>query len=157
MDVVLNKGAIVAAALSNELSMKPGVAERTARALRLRNELQMILELVVNIRGRLETELKDAVSAKFIDKGFVTKLKDLTACYQTLTTCQMNLNKSEKAMEEDMTPAQELKAVKDFIKNDLTAAERYEVIHDLWAWHLAAKDPDKGGRPSKKGDKLPGE
>lgn len=154
---VEHKGAAVAAALSNELSMKPGVAERTARALRLRNELQMILEMVVNIRVRLESELASPSPGNFIDKGFVTKLKDLTACYQTLTTCQMNLNKSEKAMEEDMTPAQELKAVKDFIKNDLTAAERYEVIHDLWAWHLAAKEPAKGGRPSKKDDKLPGE
>lgn len=156
MDVE-HKGRAVAAALANELKMKPGVAEKAARAIRLRNELQMILELVVNIRGRLESELAEAVSANFINKEFVTKLKDLTACYQTLTTCQINLNKSEKAMEEAMTPAQELKAVKDFIKNELTAAERYDVIHDLWAWHLAAKDPSKGGRPSTKEDRLPGE
>lgn len=152
-----HKGRAVAAALENELKMKPGVAEKAARAIRLRNELQMILELVVNIRGRLQTELDDAVSAKFINKEFVTKLKDLTACYQTLTSCQVQLTKSEKLMEDAMTPAQELKAVKDFIKNELTAAERYDVIHDLWAWHLAQKNPHKGGRPSTKEDRLPGE
>ena len=151
-----HQGRAVQAALNNELSMKPGVAERTARALRLRNELGLILELVVNIRGRLESELQEAVSTKFINKEFVTKLKDLTGCYQTLTTCQVQLNKSEKSMEEDMTPAQELAAVKDFIKA-LYVAERHDVIHDLWAWHLKHKDPAGGGRPSKKGDKLPGE
>lgn len=150
----LKKGAAVAAALNGELSMKPGVAERTARALRVRNELGLILELVVNIRVRLEQELADAVSAKFINKEFVTKLKDLTACYQTLTQCQIQLNKSEKAMEDDMTPAQEKAAVMAFVKA-LDGSERYDVIHDLWAWHLANKN--NNGRPSKKGDKLPGE
>lgn len=138
-------GAAVAAALDKHLKMKPGVAERSARAIRLKEELNLILELVVKMRKRLEGEEAQAVSGVLISKEFVAKLKDLTHCYQTLTKSRIDLDKAERSMENDMTPAQEKKAVKDYVSS-LGGAEKADLIKDMWAEHLRTRG--KGGPPS---------
>lgn len=109
-----HKAAIVAA-INKELKVKPGVTERSARALRLKTELNQILELVVEMRVRLENELKDSAQQKFIDKGFIDKVNKLSQSYERLTSARIALDKAEKAMEAEMTPAEEIDAVRNFI------------------------------------------
>lgn len=145
-------GAALAARLDKELKIKPGVAERSARAIRLREELNLILELVVHSRQALENELSSEFAQKrlSVDKAFVGKLKDLTSCYQTLTQSQIQLNKNEKQMEADMTPAQEKQAVRDFVAS-LGSDERYDLIHEMWRTHKKLRKPNGAPTP----DTLP--
>lgn len=141
-----HKGSAVLAALDGTLKMRPGVGDRSARAIRLKNELNLMLELVVNIRERLESELKDAVSDKFINRDFVSKLKDLSQIFERLTSARIQLDKAERAMEAELTPAQEKDAVKNFVRA-LVGFERGEFLRDEWAYHIkhggiAEKAPD---------------
>ena len=140
--------------LDKELKIKPGVAERSARAIRLKEELNLILELVVHSREALENELSSEFAQKklSVDKAFIGKLSDLTRCYQALTASRIQLDKSERTMEAEMTPAQEKQAVRDFVAS-LGADERYDIIHEMWAAHRKVRKPN--GLPSP--EKLPGE
>lgn len=116
----------------DDLKLKPGVVSKTARAIRLKDELQKMLQLVVNVRSRLETELEDAVQAKFIDRTYVGKLKDLATMYERLTGSHIQLLKTEKTIEDAMTPAQEKQAVRDFVAS-LSLTEGGDLIEDLIA------------------------
>lgn len=120
-----------AANLDKQLRMKPGVTERTARAIRLKNELNLFLEMVADMRQRLLNELDDAAKAgnsQYIDKTFLSKLKDLSTCYERLTKCRIDLNKAEKQMEDEMTPAEEMETVRNFVM----ALDNTERAKFLW-------------------------
>jgi hypothetical protein len=93
----------------------PGVHERTARAIRLKGELQTMLELVVNVRERLENELAGAGQEKFINREFVSKLKDLASMFERLSNAHIQLLKTEKMLEDAMSPEQERQAVRNFL------------------------------------------
>lgn len=125
-----------------EVKRRDGVTERSARAIRLKQELNLILELVVHSRESLENELSSEFAQKklSIDKAFLTKLKDLTACYNSLTDARIRLDKAEKAMEKEMTPQEEMAAVRAFVQS-LTIDEAYRFIHTMWADHKARRDP----------------
>lgn len=134
------------AQILKDVKHKPGVTERSARALLLKNELNVILELVVHAREALENELKSEFAQKKlgIDKPFLDKLKGLTACFTELTASRIRLDKAEKEMEAEMTPAEELDAIEKHVAS-LDNEERYHLIKRLWAAHLAVRDP-RGAR-----------
>lgn len=140
--------------LDKELKIKPGVAERSARAIRLKEELNMILELVVHSRQALENELSSEFAQKklSVDKAFISKLKDLSGCYHSLTASRIQLDKAERQMEAEMTPAQEKQAVRDFVAS-LGTDESYDIIHEMWRAHKKRRKPN--GMPTP--DTLPGE
>lgn len=133
---------------------KEGVTERSARALRLKDELNRILELVVHSREALENELGSEIAQRklSIDQPFLKKLKELTACFNSLTDARIRLDKSEKAMEAEMTPAEEMEAVRLFVAS-LGQEERYHFIQRLWKEHKEARDP----RGARGADTLPGD
>lgn len=119
------------------------VGERSARAVKLKNELNTMLELVVNIRERLVNEIDDAKQMKFIDKGFMSKLKDLAQIFDRLTSARIQLDKAERALEAEMTPYQELQAVRSFIR-EMKGSERAEFLRNEILWHKAQTGRDTG-------------
>lgn len=142
------------AKLLSEVKHKDGVTERSARALRLKNELNVILELVVHAREALQSELSSEFAQKklSIDKPFLDKLKGLTSCFTELTASRIRLDKAEKEMEAEMTPSEELAAIESHVAS-LPQEERYHFIQRLWKNHKADRDP-RGARGS---DSLPGD
>lgn len=102
------------------------VGKRSERVLRLKEELNRILALVVHSRESLENELDSEFAQKkySIDNNFLKKLKELTACYGTLTDARIRLDKSEKALEREMTPEEEEAAVREYIMEKSTDDRR---------------------------------
>ena len=133
------------AALNGTLKTKPGVTERSARAVRLKNELNVMLELIVKMRERLENELAD-VTHKFIDDKFITKVNKLSQSFERLTSARIQLDKAEKALEAEMTPAEEMAAVREFILTGLDNTERAKF---LWKLNEAHKKLTGGQWPPK--------
>lgn len=119
---------------------RDGVTARSERALRLKNELNLVLELVVHSREALQNELNTEFAQKklSIDKTFLTKLKELTACFNSLTASRIQLDKAERAMEKEMTPQEEREAVFNFMAS-LTLDESYRLIHRMWDQHRARR------------------
>lgn len=134
------------AQILKDVKHKPGVTERSARALLLKNELNVILELVVHAREALQSELSTEFAQKklSIDKPFLDKLKGLTACFTELTASRIRLDKAEKEMEAEMTPVEELNAIESHVMS-MANEERYNFIQRLWAAHRAVRDP-RGAR-----------
>ncbi len=128
---VAEKCAVIKAA-----NFKPGVTERSARAIRLKEELNLILELVVHSRESLNNELNSEFAQKklSVDKPFISKLKDVSACYNSLTDARIRLDKAEKALEAEMTPAEEMAAVRAFIMA-LDNKERIMFLNKLFEAH----------------------
>lgn len=87
--------------------------------LRLKDELDRTIALVVHARESLENELDSEWARKklAVDKAFVSKLKELTASFNSLTESKIRLDKAERAMEADMTPSEEREAVKIYLSN----------------------------------------
>lgn len=91
--------------------------QKNERVVRLKDELNKVLDLVVHSRQALENELSGGIAqkAQFIDKVFMSKLKDLSSCYNTLTDSRIRLDKAEASLEKDMTPEDEKRAVTEYI------------------------------------------
>ena len=118
----------------------PGVRERSARVIRLKEELNKILELVVTGRESLEHDLQPhgMLRERSVDKAWMGKLKDLTSCYNSLTTSRIQLDKSERSMEREMTPAEEKEAVYSFVMS-LDGQERGFFLRKMINAHNAAQ------------------
>lgn len=113
---------------------------RNAVITRLKSELDAAIALVVHARESLDNELDSEWAQKklSVDEKFLKKLAQLTASFNSLTESKIRLDKAEKAMERDMTPAEEVEAVTRYL-SELTAQEAY----DIWlASKRLRKDPD---------------
>lgn len=141
---------------AKQLAVRDGIAKRSERALRLKNELNLILEMVVHAREALQNELNTEFAQKkiSIDKPFLDRLKGLTACFTQLTESRIRLDKAEKEMEAEMTPAEEREAVRAFVKS-LSMDESYRLIHMLWDDHKARRVADGRGIRKDTKDELP--
>jgi len=133
--------------LPERTKVVPGVRERSVRVIRLKEELNLILELVVHSREALTSELSTEFAQKklSIDAKFLDKLKALTSMYETLTKARIGLDKAEHSLEKEMTPGEEKQAVYDFIMG-LEARERADAIRRLVGWHRE-KTPSSTGKP----------
>lgn len=118
------------------------VRVRNERVVRLKDELNLILELVVHSREALTSELSSEFAQKklAIDKPFLTKLKELTACYNSLTDARIRLDKADRSLEKDLSPAEEKEAVREFILS-LAASERGRFLKQMVVAHNAALSP----------------
>jgi len=113
---------------------------RNAVITKLKAELDAAIALVVHARESLDNELDSEWAQKklSVDEKFLKKLSQLTASFNSLTESKIRLDKAEKAMERDMTPAEETEAVTRYLA-ELTAQEAY----DIWlASKRMRKDPD---------------
>lgn len=87
---------------------------------KLKTELDRAIALVVKTREVLELELFGDprwanAQPTSVDKLFVTKLRELTASFNSLTESKIRLDKAEKAMEAELTPAEERAAVVGYL------------------------------------------
>lgn len=123
--------------------------ERSARVLRLKEELNLILELVVHSREALGNELNSefAQLQKSVDKSFLRKLKDLTSCYNSLSSSRIQLDKAERQMEKEMTAEEEKEAVISYLMS-LEARERSKMLNEVIELHAEARPASGVGRPS---------
>ena len=134
--------------MGNSLKHIPvdSVRVRNERVVRLKDELNLILELVVHSREALTFELSSEFAQKrlMIDKPFLTKLKELTACYNSLTDARIRLDKADRSLEKDLSPAEEKEAVREFVAA-LGNEERYRFLTQMVTSYKAGLDPR--GRP----------
>lgn len=104
-------------------------SSRNKLIVRLKDELQNTIELVTHARESLTNELSSEWAQKklSVDDKFLKKLKELTASFNSLTESKIRLDKAEKAIEEDMTPAEEQEAVMRYLA-DLTDGELRSLV-----------------------------
>lgn len=93
------------------------MASKNEVIVRLKEELDEAIKLVVHARESLSNELQSEWAQKklAVDKTFVSKLKELTASFNSLTASKIQLDKAEKAMERDLTPEEERAAVMGYL------------------------------------------
>jgi hypothetical protein len=105
--------------IDGKVRTRGSLVERNERVIRLKEELNLILQLVVHSRESLENELNSEFAQKklSVDKGFVAKLKDLTVCYNTLTAARISLDKAEKQLEKELSPEEEREVVRNYIRS----------------------------------------
>lgn len=113
---------------------------RNAVIVKLKEELDAAIELVVHARESLDNELSSEWAQKklSVDDKFLKKLAQLTASFNSLTESKIRLDKAEKAMERDMTPDEEAEAVTRYLA-DLKAQEAWDIFN---ASRRLRKDPD---------------
>jgi hypothetical protein len=99
---------------------------RSERTKRLKDELQLTLELLTKVRGRLIAELATSKAAD-VSRDYTGRLKDVTACYADLTTNAIRLAQSEKKLGDELTPAEERDTAVEYILS-LEPSERDTVI-----------------------------
>ena len=87
--------------------------------VRLKHELDAAIELVAHARESLSNEMQTEWAQKKlgVDSTFLKKLKEMTSSFNSLTESKMRLDKAEKQMEADMTPAEEQEAVLAYLRD----------------------------------------
>jgi uncharacterized protein YdcH (DUF465 family) len=105
------------------------IPARNKVIVRLKNELDAAIELVSHTRESLTNELDTEWAKKklSVDTGFLKKLQQMTASFNSLTESKMRLDKAEKQMEADMTPDEEAEAVLAYLR----AMEPAELVRFL--------------------------
>ena|SRR4026208_1519310 len=87
--------------------------------VKLKDELDSALKLVQVVRKALEDEISSdwdrGIKKLHIDREFLTKLKELTSSFNSLTESKIRLDKAEKQIEKDMTPDEEREAVRRYL------------------------------------------
>lgn len=92
-------------------------SKRNEIIVRLKDELDSTIKLVVHAREALSNELDGEWAQKKlgIDDKFLRKLKELTASFNSLTESKIRLDKAERAMESDLTAEEEAEAVVSYL------------------------------------------
>lgn len=105
---------------------------RKERIARLRQELNAQLDLISYSREQLEEEVKTSLDHKGYTTSvdFIKKLRELSACFGSVTDARIRLLKAEKAHEDDMSPDDEKRAVRSFVRS-LECSERRDMIASL--------------------------
>lgn len=113
---------------------------RNAVITKLKEELDAAIKLVVHARESLDNELDSEWAQKklSVDANFLKKLAQLTASFNSLTESKIRLDKAEKAMERDLTPAEEQEAVVGYLAQ-LKPQEAWDVFN---ASRRLRNDPD---------------
>lgn len=108
------------------------MASKNAVFVQLKNELDSAIKLVVHARESLDNELNSEWAQKklSVDQNFLKKLKELTASFNSLTESKIRLDKAEKAIERDLTPAEEIEAVKLFLM-DLSPGDLRSLVKEV--------------------------
>ena len=91
---------------------------RNIVVIRLKAELDAAIELVGHARESLYNEMQSEWAQKklSVPDSFLKKLKELTSSFNSLTESKIRLDKAERAMEADMTPAEEIETVVRFLQ-----------------------------------------
>lgn len=116
---------------------KTTLRERNERVIRMKDELVKVLDLVSRCRQSIEDEVSDGLAGKMksVDVDFLRRLKELSVIFNNMTDARIRLDKAEKMLENDLTPAEEQQAVVEFIKA-LPTAERGTFLRSRVTEHL---------------------
>lgn len=99
--------------------------------VKLKDELDKTIKLVVHARESLDNELDSEWAQKklSVDKAFLAKLKELTSSFNSLTESKIRLDKAEKAIEAELTPAEEREAVKRYLM-DMVPSDMVQLVKE---------------------------
>lgn len=100
---------------------------KNERVIRLKDELNRILEMVTLSREALQIEgmTQGRENQARLSADYLRGLRELTVMFRELTTSRIALDKAEKMLEKEMSPADEKAAVKDFILAMPTSERAY--------------------------------
>jgi hypothetical protein len=107
------------------------VAGKNEVFVKLKDELDKTIKLVVHARESLDNELDNEWAQKklSVDKAFLAKLKELTSSFNSLTESKIRLDKAEKAIEAELTPAEEREAVKRYLM-DMVPSDMVQLVKE---------------------------
>lgn len=119
----------------NEEQIRKDLAERVVR---LGDELDKMIKLVTFSREALQNEMfGDGGFAKTeLRPSYVAKMRSLTSMIDMLVSSKIRWDKNQALMAKAMTPAEEKKAVREYIRA-LPLNDRYDFIRDEMRWHQA--------------------
>lgn len=96
------------------------MASPFAVQVRIADEVQANLNLAAWLRECLENQMTEAVGTREklgVDTKTVQSWRDVVKAMEALTACKIKLDKASKTMADSMTPAEELEAVRSYIRS----------------------------------------
>lgn len=118
------------------------MASPFAVQVRIADELQANINLAKWLRECLENQMGAAYGTREkqgVDSKTVQQWRDVVKAIEALTACKIKLDKSAKQMAEQMTPEEELLAVRAYIRS-LDSTTRSQFIHNELRWHQRRED-----------------
>lgn len=105
--------------------------------VRIADEIQANLNLARWLRECLENAMGAAVGTANklgVDNKTVQSWRDVVKAMEALTACKIKLDKNAKQMAEQMTPEEELEAVRSYIRS-LDNEARGQFLTNEQRWH----------------------
>lgn len=126
--------------------------ERNARVIRMKDELIKMLDLVTRCRESVEAEVSSGIAAemKFVDADFLKRIKELSVIFNNMTDARIRLDKAERAIENDLTPAEEYDAVRQYVRS-LDPKERGQFLRTEIEWHKSSLSPNTQKQATRHG------
>lgn len=124
--------------------------ELSKQVVRLQDELDAMIKMTAHQRKSLEHEMLhtyDGHKKEYADPKILAKLNSLSKTADLLVTAKIRLDKSLRQMAENMTPEEELEAVRTYIKS-LEPKPRVNLLTSLLEWHRRKAEKDHGLEPA---------
>lgn len=110
---------------------------RNYRVVRMKEELNQMLDLVKHSREQLTSRLKESYEdSTGLELKYLKALSELTRMFDNLTHSRIALDKAEKSLEKEMSAADERRAAMEHIMS-LEPTDRGQVLKDLLQQHNA--------------------
>lgn len=109
-----------------------GLGDRTPR---IGDEVDRCLRILSALRAMVEADVDEVLKSKSpgIPKGTLTQLKEITSCMNSLCDAKVRLDKNAKMMADSMSPEDEEKAVRSWIRS-LEPKKRRVFLEGEVAW-----------------------
>jgi hypothetical protein len=123
------------------------MASPFAVQIRIADEVQANLNVAAWLRECLENSMQTSMGTRDkhgVDQKTVQSWRDVVKAMEALTACKIKLDKNAKQMAATMTPAEELEAVKAYIRS-LDSTTRGQFIRNELRWHERRED----GKPDE--------
>lgn len=115
----------------------------------MKDELIKVLDLVTRCRESIEAEVSTGTAAKMrsVDIDFLKRLKELSVIFNNMTDARIRLDKAEKQLENDLTPAEEQAAVVEYI-HSMPNLERGVFLRQAAEYHISRITSQNGNTKS---------
>lgn len=104
--------------------------------VRLGDELDRLIRIGAWLRGKLEEDLQMAIG-KGLPRDTIRAYKELATTIESVVSAKVRFDKAAKQMADNMTPAEERKAVVTYLKA-CNAEDRKEILRDVKDWENGA-------------------
>lgn len=102
--------------------------------VRLGDELDRLIKIGAWLRERLEADLQQVIG-KGLPREGIKMYKELATTIESVVSAKVRFDKAAKQMADNMTPAEERKAVITYIKA-ANEEDRKEIIREVKRWEL---------------------